>query len=285
MHPVLLNIESLGLVFHTYVVMLSAGFLLAVTLIFRHNERLEKPLPMTPMGALFVFFCLLLGSRVYHTLEYDNWRDLLSVWKFWEGGLVSYGGIIGGFLGATLYLWWNRVPYGAAADLVLLYVPLGHALGRLGCFFNGCCFGCPTEMPWGVVYPEGTQIRDYLFKTQLANGLIETGATQPLPVHPTQLYSALGLLLIFVILLLWYPRRRFNGVFLIVYPGLYGLMRFTMEWFRGDTPLTQWGTLTRSQLISLILAVSALILYPLAVRIACRARSVSEGERVDSDSD
>jgi phosphatidylglycerol:prolipoprotein diacylglycerol transferase len=285
MYPVLIDIEPLGLVFHTYVVMLSAGFLLAVMLIFRHNERREQPLPMTPMGALFVFVCILLGSRLYHILEYEGWRNLLDIWRVWQGGLVSYGGIIGAFAGGSLYLWWNRVPFGAAADIVLLYAPLGHAVGRLGCFFNGCCYGRPTDWPWGIVYPEGTPARGWLFAEHIQGGLITTEAAHHLPVHPTQLYDSAGLFLIFLLLLFWYPRRRFDGAFLVVYPGLYGIMRFTVEWFRGDTPLTQWETLTRSQLISLVLAVTALILYPLVAYLLTKKRNEGDGKRVDSPED
>lgn len=309
MHPVFL--EFGGLVFHSYVVMLALAFLIGVHFIFRRNERRAQPFPITPMGALWVFVGVLAGSKIYFVVQYGQWSDLLNVWRIWEGGLVSYGGMIGGAAAAIAYLRWNRAPIGPVGDLVLLYVPLCHAVGRIGCFLNGCCWGEPTALPWGVVYPAHTSIHAYLaFHHQIAGQVHascaaalaqaaahspavaagaasaawlvpKAGAAFPLPVHPTQLYSSMGLLLIFLILWRWYPRRRFDGAFLVAYPGLYGAMRFIVENFRGDTPVALWG-MTSSQALSLGLALGAALLYPAVRRCAPVRENNYDSSGVDS---
>ncbi len=267
MYPVLFKIGPLE--FHSYVVMLSLAFLLGVFLFFRRNERREHPFPVTPMGALWIFLGILLGSKIYYVIEYGDWSQVAGIWRVWEGGLVSLGGIIGGMTAGIIYIWWAGAPVRAVADMALLNVPLCHAVGRIGCFLNGCCYGAPTSMPWGLHYPPPpadvtpvpANTHDYLLYEHVEAGLVEADAAHPLAVHPTPIYSAIGLVLVFAVLLYCYPRRRFDGAFLILYPGLYGAMRFVVEFFRGDTPDVMGG-FSRTQLVCLALAVAAAVVYP-----------------------
>ncbi len=260
MYPVLFKFWIFE--FHTYTVLMAGAFLLGVYLFFRRNERLAEPYNVTPMGALWLFVGILAGSKIYYVLEYKEAADLLSVARFWEGGLVSYGGIIGGTVTAIAYLLYKRAPVLPVADLVVSYVPLCHAIGRLGCFFNGCCWGKPTNLPWGVVYPHDSALHRYLFHEQVAAGLIPADAAHAHAVHPTQLYESLGLFVTYLILCYLYPRRKHDGGILLIYPVFYGALRFAVEFFRADPAHDFPGLQMRlSQGISLGLVIVGLIVY------------------------
>lgn len=274
MYPVLFKFWIFE--FHTYTVLMAGAFLLGAYLFFRHNERLAEPYGVTPMGALWLFAGILVGSKVYYILEYREAVDLLSAVRIWEGGLVSYGGILGGAVAAIAYLRYKRAPILPICDLAVSYVPLCHAIGRLGCFFNGCCWGKPTDLPWGVVYPEGTPLHKYLFYEQTQDGLITAEAAHPHAVHPTQLYESLGLFVIYLILCYLYPRRRRDGGLLLLYPVFYGALRFVVEFFRADPthPFPVLG-LRLSQGISLGLVIMGLMVY-ITVRTRLPKRGVAE---------
>lgn len=274
MYPVLFKFWVFE--FHTYTVLMAGAFLLGVYLFFRHNERLAEPFPVTPIGALWLFLGILVGSKVYYILEYRDARELLSLVRIWEGGLVSYGGIIGGAAAAVIYLRVKGVPILPIGDLVVSYVPLCHAIGRLGCFFNGCCWGRPTDLPWGVVYPEGSALHGYLLHEHIRQGAAPGDAGHPHPVHPTQLYESLGLFVIYLLFCYVYPRRTRQGGLLLLYPVFYGVLRFLVEFFRADptheVPLVH---LRLSQAISLGLVIAGLLVY-ITVRSRLPERGAEE---------
>lgn len=263
MYPILLKVSIFE--FHTYTVLMAAAFLLGVYLFFRYNDRLPEPFPVTPLGALLLFLGALVGSKIYYALEYEGPSGLLRVFRIWEGGLVAYGGLLGGTLAAVAYLRWRRVPILPIGDIVMCYLPLCHAIGRLGCFFNGCCYGAPTEVPWGIVYPDSGATHDYLLRVHQEAGLIAADALHHHAVHPTPLYESLGLLLLFFVVWHRFSRRRFEGELLLLYPGLYGAVRFTVEFFRGDTTHYLLG-LRLSQFVSLTLVIATVAAY-LAIRL------------------
>jgi phosphatidylglycerol:prolipoprotein diacylglycerol transferase len=165
-----------------------------------------------------------------------------------EHGLHAEGGgraAIGAFIGAALFGWLvvrirgaKLLPY---ADAAVPGIALGYAVYRIGCFMNGCCFGIPTDLPWGVSYAPGTEA----FAAQVAAGWIDSHAAHSLAVHPTQLYhaaaGALSFLALTQIEATW-PGRR-----LVVALLLYAVSRFVIEFFRGDAqPI--WGALDLDQI-------------------------------------
>ncbi len=262
MHPLMFSIGTLH--FHAYTVMFALAFLVGTLLPVRENFRREKPFPVTTMGGVWVFFGALIGSKVYWWLQYGKWEEWATF--LFNGGLVFYGGLIGGVLGGIAYVRWCRAPLGPVADLVMPYVALSHALGRLGCFLNGCCWGSVTSLPWGVTYPRTGW---GAYHEQLMEGLIKKGAKYPLPVHPTQVYEALGCVAIFVALRFLYSRQKGapTGLIVALYMLFYGMLRFTTEFFRGDSAHPLLG-LTVSQLVAF-----SLMLAGLAVLVWLRFRS------------
>jgi phosphatidylglycerol:prolipoprotein diacylglycerol transferase len=251
MYPTLLSFGIFR--FHSYTVMMSLGFLLAAILAVRENYKLERPYPVTTMCGLWAFIFALVGSRAWHIVQYTEWTwmDLLLSVRFWEGpGLVFYGGLAGGVLGAAIYLKWVRVPFLPMGDIAMPFIPLGHAVARLGCFLNGCCWGRTTTMPWGVSYPK----RDIgAYAQQLEAGLITPSAPCSLPCHPSQVYESIGLVFLFFIMRYAYKRGWHQGrpgAVLFLYPMLYGVLRFFIETFRADNAHTVLQRFTVSQMVA-----------------------------------
>ena len=145
-------------------------------------------------------------------------RDCLAPLKFWQGGLAFYGGLLLAAPAGLYYAWRKGLGILRIADLVSPGIAYGLIFGRIGCFLNGCCYGEPTTMPWGVIFPPA---RDY--------------PHPHVPVHPTQLYEAIGSLAIWAILY-WVvrPRTRRHGEVLAWFLIQYGTLRFLLEFLRDD---------------------------------------------------
>ena len=138
-------------------------------------------------------------------------------------------------------------------DLSAVGAALGLGIARIGCFLSGCCFGCPTRLPWGVHFPMGSPA----YTEQLRRGLLTHGAQTSLAVHPVQLYaSAFGIALCLVLFKL-YRRRPRAGQVAAAFFGLYALFRFLVEFLRCDTVRGVYAGLSTSQYIALATAAAA----------------------------
>lgn len=199
-------------------------------------------------------------------------RDCLAVFRGWQGGLTYYGGFLLAFLFAYVFVRRHRIRWGHVLDLFGFLIPLGLIFGRIGCYLNGCCFGALTDLPWGASFPEGSPASWQHFEA----GLLPARNLPSLPVHPTQLYSALINLGIFLYVYLWVrTRKSFNGQVLVAFLGLYSLGRFVVEFLRADQR-GGLGGLSTSQIISLMVALLAWVLYR---RLKGGAVHVSEDNR------
>jgi phosphatidylglycerol:prolipoprotein diacylglycerol transferase len=185
-------------------------------------------------------------------------RDCLVVFKVWRGGLAYYGGFLCASLFGLYYLRRHRLPMWKATDFAGYGIPFGLFFGRMGCYLNGCCFGRPTSSFLGAHFPG----RGAAWRAQVDAGLIPAGAPAALPVHPTELYEALGCLAIFSFVYFWLrPRKRFDGQLFFTFLLLYGVLRSAIEIVRADDRGVLFGFLSTSQIISLpLIAVSLLML-------------------------
>lgn len=249
MYPTLWKTSLFGtpLDFHAYTFFLALAFLVGTLLPVRQNYKLAQPYPVTPIGGLWVFFGALLGAKMYYQAQYGNPDDWMRVFRIWEGGLVFYGGLFGGILGGAIYILAVRAPLWRVGDLALPFVPLAHAIARLGCFFNGCCWGARTELPWAIHYPTA---RYGPFAQQVDAKLIPADAAHTLGVHPTQLYESFGLLVLFVVMRAAWKRPHRSGQVMVLYPIGYGILRFLTEATRGDSA-RPWMGMTASQMVAL----------------------------------
>jgi phosphatidylglycerol:prolipoprotein diacylglycerol transferase len=148
----------------------------------------------------------------------------------WSSGLVWYGGLIGALLAGVVYCARHRVSWFAMADVFCLATPVGYAIGRLGCFSAGCCYGKPTASAIGVQFPAGSQA----FADHVVRGTIAPAATATPPLHPTQLYEAAAGVALFAVLWLVLRRRRYPGRVALAYLFLYPVIRAVFEIFRAD---------------------------------------------------
>jgi phosphatidylglycerol:prolipoprotein diacylglycerol transferase len=162
-----------------------------------------------------------IGSRLMSVAL--NWGDFAgqpaALLRLWEGGLSFHGGLAGGLLAGGILVVRRRLGFGRMADLVAPGLAIGYAVARLGCFLNGCCYGAPTDLPWGVCFPAHARPGE-----------------PPVRVHPTQLYAAAMSLAVFGILIWVRPRLRRPGHLGLLYLMLYSAGRFVVEfWRRGAT--------------------------------------------------
>jgi phosphatidylglycerol:prolipoprotein diacylglycerol transferase len=241
MCPILFKIGPLSL--YSYGIMVALGFAVAIAFIYRRAAEFGLDAEKVIDYAILVLITGLSGARLaYVLLNYGYYSARpAEIFNISKGGLVWYGGFIAAALMSVWFVRVKRLDFWSASDLVAPYIALAQALGRIGCFLNGCCYGseAPASYPAGVIFPEDMVLR-----------------------HPTQLYSASALLLIFVALRLWQDRRHFDGEIFLAYCMLYADKRFIVEFLRGDNPKL-FLSLTVSQIVSVILfsAAAGLFMY------------------------
>jgi len=218
MYPVMIRIGPITI--HTYGFLIAMAFLLGLWLALRQaaREGISKE-KITDIG-FYALFAGLIGSRIFFiATEWEHFSahpfDML---KIWEGGLVFYGGVIFAIPVAVWYARGQGLLLWQTADIWAPSIAVGHAIGRLGCFCAGCCYGLPTDLPWGVTFNNP-----------------ETLAIRGVPLHPTQLYESAAELLNFVILLALRRRKSFHGQLFWVYVLNYAVIRAVIELFRGDS--------------------------------------------------
>jgi phosphatidylglycerol:prolipoprotein diacylglycerol transferase len=251
MRPVLLTLHlgSSELGVHTYGLMIALGLGVGIAVGAREARRRGLDVGRVLDFAFWAVVVGLVASRVVYGLVNigDFARactqgtgeprglgrvisDCTRIVHVWEGGLVFYGGLAGGALVAVAFARRERWSFWTLGDVFAPAMAIGHALGRLGCFAAGCCFGKEAG-PWGVAFPRGSVAFDELH----ALSALPPGAAVTPPLHPTQLYEAGGEALIFAVLLALRPRLRARpGALVLVYAALYAVLRFVVELFRGD---------------------------------------------------
>jgi phosphatidylglycerol:prolipoprotein diacylglycerol transferase len=201
----------------------------------------------------------LVGARLFYVAEYwgERVQSVADVFKVWEGGIVFYGGAIGGFAAFFLYRLVRPFPVLATLDALALAVALGSGIGRLGCFLNGCCYGDVCGIPaLAVQFPSGSPP----WVAERARELIGPDAPYSLPLHPTQLYSALDGLILYALLTAYYPLRRRDGEVFALLTLTYPVTRFLIEMLRDDES-AMFAGMTVSQLLSLVLLAFGLNLW------------------------
>lgn len=243
MHPDLLDIGFLHL--KTYGACMALGFLLCSMLVERLSGRKDIS------GLLMLLAVVgIVGARAAYVIE--NWRtqfaaDPAQIVRVDRGGLVFYGGLVSAI--AAYFAWCiaKRERFTALSDLMCTVIPLGHAFGRIGCFFYGCCYGRRSDGVCAVHFP----VLSPAWHEQVASGDLPPDATRSLGVLPTQLFEAAALLVLFALLVFAYRRwKDRRGLATGLYMAGYALLRFPLEYLRGD-PRAVVGPLSIAQTISI----------------------------------
>jgi len=223
MHPKILDIGPVTI--HTYGLLLAVAFIAGIWLVSRNARRAGiDPDAMWNMG-LIIIFAALVGAKVLLFLSdfsyySQNPREIFSLSTLRSTG-VYYGGLLLALAASAWYLRRAHLPGWKVADLAAPGIALGQAVGRLGCLSAGCCFGKPTQLPWGITFTDR-----YAYDN--------IGVPLNVPLHPTQLYEAGAALLLFLFLQWRLAKRHFEGQIILEYLLLYAAARFVIEFFRDD---------------------------------------------------
>ncbi|MBI5837595.1 MAG: prolipoprotein diacylglyceryl transferase [Candidatus Eisenbacteria bacterium] len=252
---------------HSYGIMLALAFWLGSGLLWRVSARRGWDENNVATFCLVVLVVSVAGARVFfvatHWGEYaaDPWGAL----RIWEGGLTLYGGILAAIPAAILYCRRARLPVWEVGDAVAPALAVGTAVGRAGCFLNGCCFGVPTTLPWGVHFP----VHSYA-------ALQFPGY----PVHPSQVYAVLGELAVIGALFAARPLLRRPGQLWWLFVMLDAVARYLVDVTRYYEPSAFLGHgLTVSQAISVGLFVLGLAMFAWLGRGPARVTGAADARR------
>ncbi len=254
-----INIGSLKLNVTWYGMIICLGIILAFCYVVFRAGQIGINLDTILDFALFTVPLAILGARLYYVIfnpsEFGSFYDVIAIW---EGGLAIYGAIIVGAIVVFSVAKYKKIPFMVMADMAAPAVMLGQLIGRWGNFMNGEAFGAETTLPWRM----GVCNRLTGFET--------------LYVHPTFLYESLWNLIGFVLINIFYKKRKFNGEILLFYVSWYGFGRAFIETLRQDS--LYLGN-TNIRVSSLLGALCALVFIPLWVFLRVRyAKMVREGK-------
>jgi phosphatidylglycerol---prolipoprotein diacylglyceryl transferase len=237
MHPVLFSIGPIKI--YSYGVMLAIAFFVSLSLASKRCALFKIKEESINALLLIMLVSGIAGARVLYVLSNMDFfiNHPLEIFMINRGGLVFYGGLIfSGIFGAA-YAKVRGISITDAADLLAPFIALGHSIGRIGCFLNGCCFGRPTDSVFGVQFPASLT-----------------------RVYPTQLFSSAGLFCLFLFLFFMQKKRKFKGQIVALYFIIYGAFRFSIEFLRGDL-IPIFYNLTLTQIISIISILAGALFY------------------------
>lgn len=231
-----------------YGLCMATAMLLSILLSCIRTKRRGGDVDKLLTIALFAVIFGIIGAKLLYFAVTFTPKQLIErvrangITYLLEGGLVFYGGLLGGLLGALIGSAVVRIPLYVYSDPVVPTLPLAHAIGRIGCFCAGCCYGKVTDSWIGMRFPSSV-----------------TGLEAGVKVIPTQLIESGFNLMVFVFLLLFTIKRRKGYTTLFVYLIIYGVERFLLEYLRGDEIRGFLGALSTSQWISLALIVLGIL--------------------------
>jgi phosphatidylglycerol:prolipoprotein diacylglycerol transferase len=225
MHPILIHLGRLQL--RSYGFMLAVSFLFGIWLAGRRAKRAGVDPQKILDLSVIIILAAVVGSRLlyvfFHLEQYSNPLDMFALW---QGGATFYGGFILAVAASYFWVQKNGLHFLTIADVIAPSIALGLVFTRVGCFLSGCCFGQPTELPWGVVFPPDSPAGAAALAVTQERGLDHVA------LHPTQIYSSIKGLVIFTALMTLQPRLAKRGSTFGLLLVLYGVGRFVIDFFR-----------------------------------------------------
>ncbi|MFH1857185.1 MAG: prolipoprotein diacylglyceryl transferase [Candidatus Omnitrophota bacterium] len=240
MYPILFKIGFFTV--YTYGFMIAVAFLVCSFLLSKEFKRIGIKEDLAVDLSVYLLIFGIIGARFLHVLLNAGYYfyDVKEIFMLQHGGLAWQGGVILAFIAGLFFMKKQNLIMGATCDAVVPYVALGQSIGRIGCYLNGCCYGKATDSFFGVIFPGMTQ-----------------------QVHPTELYLSFFLLIVFVILKKKEEKKVFNWQIFSLYLILYAVVRFSIDFLRGDLHPVFFG-LSVSQFICAVLFLAGIIIYKTA---------------------
>lgn len=250
----------------SYGLMIVVGFLLGMWRATRVSKRSGLNSEQVMDTSLIALLSGIIGARVLYLLfqvPHGGWGVFSEIYRVWEGGLSFHGGLVAAILAVWTYCRAKKIAFLTMFDLLAPSVAIGYAFARIGCFLNGCCYGHPTALPWGVRFFDAA-----------------THSYTP-PSHPAQLYAFAASLIIFWILTRVEKLNKPVGFVFVSYVMLYSIYRFLIEFVRkGATAQVMFAGLTQAQVASIAtIAVFGVILYFLGRKPAAKVAETHEESR------
>ena len=251
MHPELFKLPFIGLPVNSYGLMMVVGFIAAVSIIRRLSRNITPDPQLITSAALYSLIAGVAGARFFYIIHHFDMLDggLLSIFAIWHGGLELYGAVLFAVPVIFFYLLYHKLPARHYLDILAIGLMLALALGRIGCFMRGCCFGKPTNLPWAVCFPYGSDVyysqiypdpkrerpeprlklpdeffgyysnngeilyglKPYEDLTEQQKDMVTKGEYRCLPIHPTQLYSSANAAILCLILYFFWRRSQRAG--------------------------------------------------------------------------
>lgn len=287
MLPELFRIPFLNLPVHTYGALYVLGLMVGLFVAYRQALRGKKYYEDVLDFGFWVLLGALIGARILFIIVESDYYfkefpytyipavgfSIPTVLAIWKGGFVFWGGAIGGIIALFIFCHKRKINPLIMGDFLVLGLPLGHSIGRIGCIAGGCCYGGEDyhlghageiigNSPFSLSFPKNSIAFSAIYSSadeSVIKIMDKLGTT--LPLFPIQLIEALGNIGIFLILILATPYKRAHGQIAMLYFILYSIMRSTTELFRGDAArgFVIDGVLSTSQFISLLMSITALV--------------------------
>lgn len=217
MFPDLFSIGPLTI--HTYGFFVATGLIIAILVTIRigRDQGISSQKVMD-MGFIMIFWGII-GSRLGYVLMNFSYymTHPMDILKVWHGGLVFSGGLIAVIIAMSWYIRRHELSLWRVGDIWAPSAAIGQGIGRIGCLMAGCCYGKPTDLSWGLVFTNPRSM-----------------APLNISLHPTQLYSFLSGLIIFIVLLVLHAKKRYEGQVFLWFLILHSTGRLLIERFRGD---------------------------------------------------
>ena len=264
MHRILLHFGNFKI--YSYGVMQALAYIIGIYVAVYYGKKRKIESDKVIDLSLWIVFGAIIGARLWFILE--DWHyfsgNIAEVFKVWNGGLVFYGGFIGAVVAMFIYIKKYNLDSISIMDMLSPSLAIGISVGRIGCFLNGCCYG-KISYHGGISFPAKDFPPPYI--DQLQKGLIKPGATHSLPVIPTQLYSSLDGLIIFLILVFIASRIKIKGVLVSSLFILYGIHRFVIDFFRAYSGnALALKIMTLSQFVSLCIIIAGIVGLSISLR-------------------
>jgi len=247
MYPTLfeINLGFIKIPLHTYGLMIAIGFLLAIQTVRKLSVKNKvNPDLVSDLSFWLLMYGFIGGRALFVITRLDYFvQNPIDIFKVWEGGLVFFGGLITSTAYAVYFFFKHKLSPWKMIDILSPGVVLAHAFGRLGCLGAGCCYGRPTDLPWGI---------------KLNSELVDV-TMRGVPLHPTQIYESLSLLILFSGMIYVSKHKKFEGQVGLTYFMIYPIVRSIIETFRGDSirGFLIDNMLSTSQFISILVFLAA----------------------------
>lgn len=241
---------------------MAVAFLFGTWLALREARRLHLDEDKVVSVILVSLVAGVLGARMLYVLEHvsEFRREWGSVLALWQGGLTLYGGLVAGVFGGLVMARRLGLPIWVTVDALAPSLAIGGVFGRVGCYLNGCCYGRPTRLPWGVSFPA-----DSFAGLDFGNAKI----------HPSQLYFALAGLALFGAV--WFLRKRLSppGTLFWLSLMLYALARIPLDLTRAYEPETAFLSLGPVEIVESQISSLAIALFSLLMMLRLRRESLT----------